>query len=426
MVAYQHFVALSHSSDPDQRAQAARMVADAYLNHDGPADENAALYASLLGFLDDSSVKVRAALAFGLLYSRDAPRVIMLALVRDAPVIARAVVQHSPVLLEVDLVRVARDAPMRVVEALACRDQISERLAKAILDRGGEGVVLGILKRGDVTVPGPVLARVAEQFGHVAAVRGALLDRDALPGLSRLALVRQITEDLSACSLVSGAIQPGRIERLMRDGVDGATSRIGEKEAAGGGDGFARALLGEERINARLLLHAVINGQGLFFAQCLAVVSGMPLEKIFTLLENGVRAALDALFRQCGMDGAQSSLLARLVLFARSCDLSSDWASRHYVVGALIEELIIEHDGDIPESLEEIFHYLDEQNLVLARAAARGVMPRFSQTVGDERVLPVADQELSNAALGRQLERQAQMRVPQVTGARGQLALPAA
>ncbi|HHS81980.1 MAG TPA: DUF2336 domain-containing protein [Devosia sp.] len=277
-----------------------------------------------------------------------------------------------------------------------------------------------------MTVPGPVLARVAEQLGHVAAVRGALLDRDALPGLSRLALVRQISKDLAACSLVSGAIQPGRIERLMRDGVDGATSRIGEKEAGAGTDGFVRGLLGQDRINARLLLHAVINGHGLFFAQCLAVVSGMPLEKIFTLLENGARVALNALFRQCGMDGAQSSLLARLVLFARSCDLASDWASRHYVVGALIEELIIEHDGDIPECLEEIFHYLDEQNLVLARAAARGVMPCFSQLAGQERVLPVADRELSNVALGRELERQAQMRDPQVTGASGQLVLPAA
>ena len=84
MVEYQEFVALSQSGDSEDRGRAAHMAALAYLGHTGPADEHAALYAALIGFLDDPSVKVRAALAYGLLHAREAPRPILLALLQDS------------------------------------------------------------------------------------------------------------------------------------------------------------------------------------------------------------------------------------------------------------------------------------------------------------------------------------------------------
>ena len=53
MVAYQDFVALSESGDSEERGMAAHLAAMAYLGHHGPAEEQAALYAALIGFLDD-------------------------------------------------------------------------------------------------------------------------------------------------------------------------------------------------------------------------------------------------------------------------------------------------------------------------------------------------------------------------------------
>src|ERR1043165_4743867 len=108
MVAYQDFVALSRSGDSEERGAAAHLAAQAYLQHTGPADEHAALYAALIGFLDDPSVKVRAALAYGLLHAVEAPRPILLALLGDSAVIARAVLQYSPALIDADLMAIIR------------------------------------------------------------------------------------------------------------------------------------------------------------------------------------------------------------------------------------------------------------------------------------------------------------------------------
>jgi hypothetical protein len=76
------------------------------------------------------------------------------------------------------------------------------------------------------------------------------------------------------------------------------------------------------------------------------------------------------------------NLVARLIALARTADLADDVTARHYIVTALTEELIVEHDGVIPPELEEAFAYLSEQNVSLARRAARGVMSAFAGDAG--------------------------------------------
>ena len=68
-------------------------------------------------------------------------------------------------------------------------------------------------------------------------------------------------------------------------------------------------------------LHAVINGHVLFFADCLSVLAETPREKVFTLLETGSRAALNALLSRCGLRPAVANMIVRLVMHARAADL---------------------------------------------------------------------------------------------------------
>ena len=92
-----------------------------------------------------------------------------------------------------------------------------------------------------------------------------------------------------------------------------------------------------------------------------------------------------------GLNEAMRNLIARLVFHARTADLADDVAARHFVVTVLTEELIVEHDGAIPPELEEAFTYLSEQNVVLARAAARGVMSAFADSSEPVRSMPLVD-----------------------------------
>ena len=394
MVAYGDFVALSQSGDSEERGQAAHLAAQAYLMHTGPADEHAALYAALIGFLDDPSVRVRAALAYGLLHAVEAPRPILLALLQDSEIISRALVQYSPALIDADLIGFVRHANVGLLQAVVLREVISPRLADAIIARAVRPVTLTLLRRNEVPVPVALLSRLAAEQGiEDAEIRGALLDRDDLPAGARLALVEAAVAALRGARLVKGAVAPARLDRLMRNAMDTALTGIGEGEAAVGATPFASDLVAAERVSTRVMLHAVVNGHVLFFADCLAVLASTPREKVFTLLESGSRQALNALLARCGLSQPVSNLIARLIFHARAADLADDVTARHFVVTAMTEEMIVEHEGVIPAELEDAFAYLSEQNVALARRAARGVMSAFAGDANAERNMPVISAE---------------------------------
>jgi uncharacterized protein (DUF2336 family) len=400
MVAYQDFVALSRSGDSEARGQAAHLAAQAYLTHSGPADEHAALYAALIGFLDDPSVRVRAALAYGLLHAPEAPRPILLALLQDSEVIARAVAQYSPALIDADLIGLVRKASPAMLTAVTLREQISARLAAALIARNERAILLRLLPREDVPIAPELLSALAAEQGIAdAEVRGGLLGRSDLPATARLLLVEAAVACLKQARIVRGAVAVPRLERLLRDGLDSALTTIGESEAHVDATGYATQLVERERLSARVMLHAVVNGQVLFFADCLATLAGTSRDKVFTLLESGSRPALNALLARCGLGEGVRNLIARLIFHARNADLADDITARHFVVTALTEELIVEHEGVIPPELEDAFAYLSEQNVILARRAAHGVMSAFAGDVAGERHMPAPDVEPELLAL---------------------------
>lgn len=389
MVAYQDFVALSQSRDSEARGQAAHLAAMAYIGHHGPADEHAALYAALIGFLDDPSVRVRGALAYGLLHSSEAPRPIVLALLQDSPVIARAVAQYSPALVDADLMALVRAAEPTMLMALAMREHLSVRVAEALVQVGDRQLTLKLLDRADIAFSNPALIGLAAGAGLADAdIRGALLARPDLPAEARILLVQAVAATLRDLRIVKGAIAPQRLDRLLRNATDTALTSIGEAEAVAGRAPYAAELVEREQVSARVLLHAIVQGHVLFFADCVAELGETPREKVFTLLESGSRAALNALFSRCGLGEAVRNMLARLIFHARVADLADDLAARHFVVTALTEELIADHGGLIPQDLEEPFAYLSEQNVILARRAARGVMSAFAGETQSEMPLP--------------------------------------
>jgi uncharacterized protein (DUF2336 family) len=254
---------------------------------------------------------------------------------------------------------------------------LSPRVAEALIARGEKPVTLRVLARGDVALSEATLARLVAAHAGDAAMRGALLARRDLKPALRLRLVEAVGQALKGLRIVAGAVTATRLDRLLRNATDTALSAIGEQEAGQARRDYAAELVAAERVNTRVMLHAIVNGHVLFFADCVAELAEMPREKVFSLLENGNRPALNALLARCGLSPAVRNLVARLVFHARSADLADDVTARHFVVTALTEELIIEHGGVIPPELEEAFSYLSEQNVLLARRAARGVMPAF-------------------------------------------------
>ena len=390
MISYKAFVDLANSPDSAERCQAAHLVASALAAHDGPDAEQAALYAAAMGFLDDPSVKVRAALAYGLLHCDRAPRPLMLALLGDLPVIARAVAQYSPALIDADLVVALKDADQLMARAVAARAGIGRRVVSLLLERAELDVLLAVVERRDLKPDAQSFARLALRAKSESRLRGALLARKDLPPVVRLELAGQVRAALAGTRLVKGAIAPRRLEKLLRNGADNAATSIAESELQKGGRSTLDHLSDKGRLSTRLMLQALISGRIRFFAAAMSLLVALPDTRVISILESGGRASLLALFERAGLKPALSDLLVRMVLHARTADLVDDLSARYFVVTVVIDELVIEHEGEIPASLSEAFAYLNEQNVMLARKAARGVMLGFAEEVDAERRMPLS------------------------------------
>jgi uncharacterized protein (DUF2336 family) len=384
VLGYQDYLDLSQSPHAEDRGQAARIAARAYLDHDGPADEHAALYAAVLSFLDDTSVKVRAALAYELLRSAYAPRPVMFALAQDDPIIATAVVQYSPVLQEADLNVLIKAGDEPVLLSIACRKTLSPKLVVALLAKQNRAVDLRLIEHNAERLSESSLLELCDRWTDDADVRGALLDKTSLPAAGRYLLTEQIAADLAEMRYVKGAIQPARLKRIMRDLVDDATTHIGDDIADQSSHAYIEALIESGRLTPRLLIQSYLFGRHIFFDACVGQLARVPHRKVSGILDKGSRRGMYALFLKCGFDAPLSNLMCRLVTVSRHHHLAEDQAARHFVVSQLITALIDEHEGDVPETLEAIFAYLNEMNVTLARNAARGVMATFCDRAPNE------------------------------------------
>src|SRR5258707_7038641 len=87
-----------------ERAEATSALARAYLYSELSPDDRAACEGALIMSLDDPSPLVRAALARALAFSEFSPPAVIHGLASDQPQVASWVLEHSPLLVDADLV----------------------------------------------------------------------------------------------------------------------------------------------------------------------------------------------------------------------------------------------------------------------------------------------------------------------------------
>src|SRR5580693_2401904 len=103
------FIGWIRTAPAGERAEATRSLARAWLVSDLSDDDRAAAEGALLMLLDDPSPLVRQTMAQVFARSAEAPAAIVQALALDQPSIALPVLEHSPLLIDADLVATGND-----------------------------------------------------------------------------------------------------------------------------------------------------------------------------------------------------------------------------------------------------------------------------------------------------------------------------
>jgi uncharacterized protein (DUF2336 family) len=296
-----HFLDWVRTAPAGKRAEATAALARAYLYSDLSPDDAAAAEGAMLILLDDASPLVRRALADALAASPSAPPAVMLALAADQPQIAAPVLALSPLFVDADLVDAVATGDGEVQIAIASRAALPSPVAAAIAEVGSAEACLVLTENVDAEIATFSVDRIVERFGHLAAIREALLARDDIAPATRLTLVAKVSETLVGFVAARQWLDVDHAHRIAREACEKATVTL----AAAAPSTQIRPLIRHLRISgqltAGLILRALLSGNVTLFEEALAELTDMPVERVSNLIHDSGNAGLRALFDQAGL-----------------------------------------------------------------------------------------------------------------------------
>jgi len=280
------------------RAEAACALARAYLYSDLSPDDLAAAEGAMLMLLDDPSPLVRRALADALAASPSAPPSIVVALAADQPQIAAPVYALSPLFIDADLVEAVATGGGVVQAAIACRAALPRSVAAALAEVGTAESCLVLVENRAAEIAPFSIDRIVERFGHLAAVREALLARDDVPAAMRQTLVIKLSETLAGFVAKRAWLDFDHAHRIAREACEKATVTIAADTPESELRPLIRHLCASGQLTAGLILRALLSGNVALFEEALAELTAMPVARVSSLVHDRGSVGLRALFEK--------------------------------------------------------------------------------------------------------------------------------
>jgi uncharacterized protein (DUF2336 family) len=295
------FISWIRTAPAGERAEATRALARAWLISDLSDDDRAAAEGALLMLLDDPSPLVRQTMAQVFARSAEAPAAIVQALSLDQPSIALPVLEHSPLLIDADLVDIVATGNSEMQCAIARRLNLPASVSAAIAEVGSAAAALELIENAHAELPPFSWDRIVERHGHLAAIRESMLVLEGLPAATRVALVAKLSDTLAQFVVARNWLPADRAKRIANEARERSTVNIAAYSYGEDMRGLVAHLRATGQLTAGLILRALLSGNLELFDTSLAELSGLPQARVSSLLHDHGGASLQALLIRAGL-----------------------------------------------------------------------------------------------------------------------------
>ena len=295
------FISWVRTAPAGERAEATRCLARAWLVSDLSEDDRAAAEGALLMLLDDASPLVRQAMAEIFAHSMDAPPAIIAALAVDQASVAVSILEHSPLLLDSDLVDIVATGNPETQCAIARRFDLPPSVCAAIAEVGCASSALELIENRAAQLAPFSLARIADRHGHLAAIRESLLTLDDLPAAVRLELAQKLSDTLTQLVTARDWLHPDRARRIAGEAMERSTVNIAAQTRGADMTALVGHLRSIGQLNTGLILRALLSGNIELFEESLVELSGLPASRVAAIVHDRGGASLNALLAKAGL-----------------------------------------------------------------------------------------------------------------------------
>jgi uncharacterized protein (DUF2336 family) len=295
------FISWIRTAPAGERAEATRSLARAWLISDLSEDDRAGAEGALLMLLDDTSPLVRQAMAEVFARSAEAPAAIVQALSLDQASIALPVLEHSPLLIDADLVDIIATGNCEMQCAIARRINLPASVCAAIAEVGSAAAALELIENAYAELAPFSWDRIVERHGHLAAIRESMLVLEDLPAATRLALVAKLSDTLAQFVVARNWLSADRAGRITVEARDRSTISIAARSRGDDMADLVRHLRASGQLTAGLILRALLSGNFELMDSALAELSGLPRARVSALLHDRGGASVQALLVRAGL-----------------------------------------------------------------------------------------------------------------------------
>jgi uncharacterized protein (DUF2336 family) len=295
------FISWVRTASAGERAEATRALARAWLISDLSEDDRIAAEGALLALLDDPSSLVRQAMAEVFARSAEAPAAIVQALSLDQPSVALPILEHSPLLIDADLVDIIATGNCEMQCAIARRINLPAPVCAAIAEVGTPAAALELIENAYAELAPFSWDRIVERHGHLAAIRESMLVLEDLPAATRVALVAKLSDTLAQFVVARNWLSADRAGRIVSEARDRSTVNVAARSRGDDMLDLVRHLRATGQLTAGLILRALLSGNLELFGSALAELSGLPQARVAALLHDRGGASLQALLTRAGL-----------------------------------------------------------------------------------------------------------------------------
>jgi len=353
------------------RADATSALARAYLYSDLSPDDRAAAEGALLMLLDDPSPLVRTALARALAGSEDAPPAVVLGLAADQPEIACWVLERSPLLLDADLVDAVATQGPRAQLAIASRTFLPAAVSAAIAEVGSAEACLVLVENPQAEIAPFSFDRIVARFGHLGAIREAMLMRDDLPAPTRQGLVAKLSETLAGFVAARAWLEVDRAQRIAKEACEKATVMLAAVAPGSETRPLIRHLRESGQLTAGLVLRALLSGNIELFEQALAELSGMPYARVCALVHDKCGTSFRALYQKAGLPASAYPAFCEAIEAMREGGFVGSARGATNLRRRMVERVLTRCAEDSPGEIEPLLTLLRRFAAEAAREEAR-------------------------------------------------------
>jgi uncharacterized protein (DUF2336 family) len=295
------FITWIRTAPAGERAEATRSLARAWLISDLSEEDRSAAEGALLMLLDDASPLVRQAMAEVFARSTEAPASIVQALSLDQVSVSLPILEHSPLLIDADLVDLVATGSGEMQCAIARRINLPASVCAAIAEVGSPAAALELIENAYAELAPFSWDRIVERHGHLAAIRESMLVLEDLPAATRAALVAKLSDTLAQFVVARNWLSADRAGRIASEARDRSTINIAARSRGDDMGGLVRHLRATGQLTAGLILRALLSGNLDLFEHALAELSGLPQARVSALLHDRGGASLQALLLRAGL-----------------------------------------------------------------------------------------------------------------------------